>query len=237
MRNAVRSAAGIRRPCSRERQRPNRPHEVVRWHRFCTAIARRGATADHRKRTVVVAGCASAGGSGPLNTVEKRSMNKVTVLVGTLALAGIGCDSSSGSTGETVTIEFAAMVGGENFVCGDTYDNLGADDSSLQLSDFRFFVQDVELKNANGDYVAVSLTSSAWQTDNVTLLDFEDGCSGNDFGTPEMNMVVTGTVPAGTYDGLRFEMGVPFDLNHENPATAAPPLNLTTMQWDWQGGY
>lgn len=164
-------------------------------------------------------------------------MNKVTVLVGTLALAGIGCDSSSGSTGETVTIEFAAMVGGENFVCGDTYDNLGADDSSLQLSDFRFFVQDVELKNANGDYVAVSLTSSAWQTDNVTLLDFEDGCSGNDFGTPEMNMVVTGTVPAGTYDGLRFEMGVPFDLNHENPATAAPPLNLTTMQWDWQGGY
>jgi len=161
-------------------------------------------------------------------------MNRVTILVGALALVGIGCDSSNG---QTITIEFAAMVGAEDFVCGDTYDNLGTDDNSLQLSDFRFFIQDVELKNAAGDYVAMTLTPSEWQTGGVTLLDFEDGCSGNDFGTPEMNMVVTGTVPAGTYGGLRFKMGVPFDLNHDNPATAAPPLNLTTMQWNWQGGY
>jgi uncharacterized repeat protein (TIGR04052 family) len=41
----------------------------------------------------------------------------------------------------------------------------------------------------------------------------------------------------GTYDGLRFKMGVPFDLNHENSATAEPPLNLTSMNWDWQGGH
>jgi uncharacterized repeat protein (TIGR04052 family) len=159
-------------------------------------------------------------------------MNKVTILVGALALVGIGCGSSSG---QTVTIEFAAKVGAEDFVCGDTYDNLGAENDSVQLSDFRFFVQDVELKNASGDYVAVALAANPWQTGDVTLLDFEDGC--NDFGTPEMNIVVTGTVPAGTYDGLRFEMGVPFDLNHDNPATAAPPLNRTTMQWNWQGGY
>jgi uncharacterized repeat protein (TIGR04052 family) len=32
-------------------------------------------------------------------------------------------------------------------------------------------------------------------------------------------------------------MGVPFELNHENPATAPPPLNLTSMEWDWQGGH
>jgi len=164
-------------------------------------------------------------------------MNRIAIFAGALALAGIGCDSSSGSTGQAVTIDFTAMVGSEEFVCGDTYDNLGADDNSLELSDFRFFVQDVELKNADGDYVPVTLTTSAWQTENVTLLDFEDGCKGNDSGTPETNTVVTGTVPAGTYDGLRFEMGVPFDLNHENPATAAPPLNLSTMEWNWQGGH
>jgi len=155
-----------------------------------------------------------------------------------LALTSVGCDSSSGEAGtQAVTVQFAAKVGTDDFVCGDTYDNLGANDNSLQLSDFRLYVQGVELKNADGDYVAVALTSDAnpWQTGDVTLLDFEDGC--NDSGTPEMNAVVTGTVPAGTYNGILFRMGVPFELNHENPATAQPPLNGTTMQWNWQGGY
>jgi uncharacterized repeat protein (TIGR04052 family) len=173
-------------------------------------------------------------------------MNKIAILVAIVALASFGCDSGSGGTGGTggagsalaVTIQFAAKVGMDDFVCGDTYDNLGVNnDDSLQLSDFRLYVQEVELKNADGDYVAVALTSdeNPWQTGNVTLLDFEDGC--NDTGTPEMNTVVTGTVPTGTYDGLRFKMGVPLDLNHDNPATAEPPLNLSTMQWNWQGGY
>ena len=32
-------------------------------------------------------------------------------------------------------------------------------------------------------------------------------------------------------------MGVPFDVNHDNPATADSPLNLTSLHWNWQGGY
>ena len=150
-------------------------------------------------------------------------MNRLMMSVGALALASFGCDSSSG--GQAVTIEFAAKVGAEDFVCGDTYDNLGANDTSLQLSDFRLYVQDVRLKNADGNYVAVALTSGGnpWQTGNVTLLDFEDGC--NDTGTSENEHGRHG-------DGPRREpttesasqMGVPFELNHENPATADPPL-------------
>ena len=164
-------------------------------------------------------------------------MNRLVMTAGALALTSFGCDSDSGGGTQAVTIEFVAKVGADDFVCGDTYDNLGVNDTSLQLSDFRFHVQEVELKNADGDYVAVMLTSDGnpWQTGNATLLDFEDACG--DAGTPETNTVVEGTVPTGTYDGLRFKMGVPLELNHENPATAAPPLNLTTMQWNWQGGY
>jgi len=164
-------------------------------------------------------------------------------LAAALALAGFGCDSSSGGEGGTggtpqsVTINFAAMVGDQVFVCGTTYDNLGADDSSLEVSDFRFYVQDLELKNADGNYVAIDLDTDGniWQVDNVALLDFEDGCT--DLGNEATNRVVTGTVPEGSYDGLRFKMGVPFELNHQNPATAEPPLNLTSLEWDWQGGY
>jgi uncharacterized repeat protein (TIGR04052 family) len=165
-------------------------------------------------------------------------MKKRMILVAALALAGFGCDSSSGGdASQSVAIAFEAMVGSEVFVCGTTYDNLGTDDSSVEVSDFRFYVQDVELRNADGDYVAVELDTDGniWQVANVALLDFEEGCT--DLGDAGTNRVVTGTVPEGSYDGLRFKMGVPFDLNHENPATAEPPLNLTSMEWNWQGGY
>jgi uncharacterized repeat protein (TIGR04052 family) len=165
-------------------------------------------------------------------------MKELRILALVLAIAGVGCDTGSDGNGsEAVTIEFAAKVGTEEFVCGETYDNLGANDTSLQLSDFRFYVQDLELKSLDGSYVAVELDTDGaiWQTDNLALLDFENGC--NDSGTTEMNAVVTGTVPVGAYDGIRFKMGVPFDLNHDNPATAPAPLQSTTMQWSWQGGY
>ena len=153
-----------------------------------------------------------------------------------LTLALVGCGSSDGGTAtQTVAIEFAAMVGAEDFVCGQTYDNLGANDTSLELSDFRFYVQSVELRSSEGTYVPVALDTNDWQSEGTTLLDFEDGCT--DLGNEPMNSTVTGTVPAGEYDGIMFQMGVPFEQNHQNPATSPTPLNLTSMQWNWQGGY
>jgi len=163
-------------------------------------------------------------------------MTKPVFLIAVLCLAGFGCSDSSGGAGtEDVTITFDAVVGAQTFVCGDTYDNLGANDTSLQISDFRFFVQSVQLRNEAGAYVPVTLEENNWQAEGATLLDFEDGC--NDLGTEPMNATVTGTVPAGTYDAIRFEMGVPFEANHDNPSTAPSPLNLTSMHWNWQGGY
>ena len=59
------------------------------------------------------------------------------------ALAGAGCGSSNDGESQAVTVEFSAQVGGEDFVCGTTYDGLGADDSSLELTDFRFKINDL----------------------------------------------------------------------------------------------
>jgi uncharacterized repeat protein (TIGR04052 family) len=134
-----------------------------------------------------------------------------------------------------VTIEFAAKVGADDFVCGDTYDGLGADDSTLQLTDFRLYVQDVALKNADKEWVVVELEQNKFQIEDVALLDFEDGCG--EFGNPDLNSVVTGTLPEGEYSGLRFRMGVPADLNHADASTAPGPLGLTDLFWNWRGGY
>ena len=160
-------------------------------------------------------------------------MKRLGTLMALSALA-LGC-GDEGSAPQEVELSFAAVVGDQPFVCGNPYENLGADETSLVLSDFRFYVQDVALKNAAGTWVPVALEENSFQNSGVALLDFEDGCGS--MGNPELNDSVRGTVPAGDYDGLSFKMGVPFEINHVNSATAPSPLNVSTLFWNWQGGY
>ena len=82
-------------------------------------------------------------------------MSKIAILVATLALASFGCGDSSGDGSQAVTIQFAGVVGMDDFACGDTYDNLGANDTSLKLTDFRFYVQDVEVQNTDAEWISV----------------------------------------------------------------------------------
>ncbi len=162
-------------------------------------------------------------------------MKRLGTFVALSALAlGCGDESSATTTPQDVELSFAAVVGDQPFVCGNTYDNLGANDTSLVLSDFRFYVQEVELKNAAGAWVPVDLEENSFQNSGVALLDFED-CA--PMGNEDLNGLVTGSLPAGEYDGLRFTMGVPFEINHVNSATAPSPLNLSSLFWTWQGGY
>ena len=91
------------------------------------------------------------------------------------ASGGGGAGGQGGSPSQDVAISFEGVVGPDPFVCGATYDNLGANNSSLELSDFRLYIQNVELKNAAGDYVPVTMTDDdVWQSDGTALIDFED---------------------------------------------------------------
>lgn len=141
--------------------------------------------------------------------------------------------------GPNVTIRFAAMVGTRPAACGIIYEGLGTQASPISLNDYRFYVSNVRLINAAGEEVPVELTQDGqWQYNNTALLDFEDGaglCS--ETGTAEMNNKITGTVPAGEYTGIVFDVGVPFELNHLDTATAPAPLNLPAMWWNWRTGY
>jgi len=141
--------------------------------------------------------------------------------------------------GPEVTIRFAASVGNRPVACGIIYDGLGTEASSISLNDYRFFVSNVRLINAEGQEVPVELTQDGvWQYNNVALLDFEDGsglCS--ETGTAEVNDKIVGSVPEGSYTGIVFDLGVPFELNHLDTATAPAPLNLPAMWWNWRAGY
>ncbi|MEK7723151.1 MAG: MbnP family copper-binding protein, partial [Acidobacteriota bacterium] len=41
----------------------------------------------------------------------------------------------------------------------------------------------------------------------------------------------------GKYIGLKFNIGVPEEVNHLDPTLQPSPLNITRMMWSWQMGY
>ena len=152
---------------------------------------------------------------------------------------GAGAEGGAGGAGtQDVEIEFTGKIDGADFVCGTSYENVGSGQASGELSDFRFYLHDLELLSG-AEAVPVELTQDGvWQYENVVLLDFENKSGACANGTLETNFTIRGQVPGGfTADGIRFKLGVPFDLNHAAAAVAPSPLNLSALFWSWQGGY
>lgn len=145
--------------------------------------------------------------------------------------------ASCGDDGDPLhTIQFAALSGSEPITCGGTYGGLGSAAADLTVRDFRFYVHDVRLVDAAGTETPFVLEDDGrWQNGSVALLDFEDGCG--DMGNTELRTVIEGRAPGGDYTGIRFKLGVPEALNHQDPVAAAPPLSLSEMFWTWNGGY
>ena len=165
---------------------------------------------------------------------------RLSILSGSLLLALASLVPGCGGDDDPIsaTLKLEANVAGAALACG-SYSNVGSAGAEVELADARMFLSAFELRNADGEYVALELDQdSSFQHQNVALLDFENGTgSCADSGTPETNTEITGTLPAGTYDALRFQVGVPFELNHNDSATAPAPFNVPGMFWTWQGGY
>ncbi len=136
------------------------------------------------------------------------------------------------------TIAFDAVVDGGPAACGTALGGLGSASSAGQLADARLFVSGLQLRDEGGTWVDVELDDTDWQHEGIALLDFEDGTGAcADSGTAETNRTVEGSRPHGTFDALRFDVGVPFEFNHLDSAAAPAPLNAPGMFWVWQAGY
>ncbi|WP_412074024.1 MbnP family copper-binding protein [Tritonibacter mobilis] len=138
---------------------------------------------------------------------------------------------------QPVTLNFAAEIGGQPFACDATYAGMGATGAEVRAVDFRLYVSGVEMIAADGSRAPVTLDESDWQHAGVALLDFEDGTAACANGTAPVNTALSGTVAEKEYTGVAFNVGVPFAMNHGDPTVAPSPLNLTSMFWNWRGGY
>jgi uncharacterized repeat protein (TIGR04052 family) len=161
--------------------------------------------------------------------------NQTTQYLMAFALASFSFISSAQETKE---IRFEAAINGAAFECGKSYSHVGLTQSMMTPNDFRMFISDVNLIEANGKLVPLELIQdNVWQVENVALIDFENGSDVCRNGTKPLNKTIKGSVPKGEYKGIQFVLGIPFKLNHGNPTVAPSPLSSTAMFWNWQGGY
>jgi uncharacterized repeat protein (TIGR04052 family) len=168
---------------------------------------------------------------------KARTFSLATAPVGILACVLSG-SSAIAQQFQNVTLRFAAEFAGKPFDCSSTIEGVGATKVAVTPIDFRLYVSEIRLVRADGALVPLALDQDGkWQSKNLALLDFENASAGCVNGTPETRSVVTGQAPIGDYKGVRFTIGVPFEMNHQDPTLAASPLNLTSMFWTWQGGY
>lgn len=176
-----------------------------------------------------------------MNTSSVVSLTLIAAAAATLTACGGGDDGP-----QAVEIQFAAMAGNTAIGCGSTVTGLGSTAATGNVKDFRFYISQVKMVRADGVEVPLTLPANdSWNftagSDSVTLVDLENatGDCPTATGTTGTNAVVKGTVPAGTYTGVKMTMGVPFSMNHTdwaNPTTTKAPLDIQAMAWNWQGG-
>ena len=165
----------------------------------------------------------------------------VSLMASALCLFACGeeSDEETPSGPQEQTIMFHAISGDTHVSCGAPFALSEDADPNMYLQDLRLFVYDVELKNTAGDWVSFEMEADGeWSDGRVTLLDYEDGSQNCDeSGNLLMNHQLKGMIPAGDYESIRFRVGVPFELNHQDVTAAQAPLNTSSMFWVWQRGY
>ena len=155
-----------------------------------------------------------------------RSIASITAIFCTLALTA--CSEPE----HALTLRFQPSFGDERIGC-----QIAAGNGAV-LTDLKFFIHGLQVRDDAGEWHDATISTTApWQTDNLALVDLEDGTGACQNGSLETYSYVAATSPIEAPKGIRFTVGVPFDLNHMNPALAQPPLTYTLMHWHWQAGY
>lgn len=157
-----------------------------------------------------------------------------------LALVVLSLSACDGAAEVPFAVAFEGLVGSEPASCGGVYSGVGTTATDLTLGDLRVYVHDVRAVTDDGRELPVSLEQDGvWQYEDVALLDFESAGPDCPMGTVETNTSIRGTLAEtdAAIVGVRFRLGVPEELNHDDVTLAPAPLNLQSMFWSWNGGH
>jgi len=144
----------------------------------------------------------------------------------------VGCNDLE----DTYTLTFSPKYQNKPLNCLSSFNHQG---KTWQYSQLQFFISEIELKSTNGQWQTWPLAENKYQSNEVALLG--EYCQANKV----MNQLTPGNwqlsfqqaIDAANVSQLRFTLGVPFSLNHQNPLLQASPLNVPSMFWVWQTGH
>ena len=137
----------------------------------------------------------------------------------------IGCSESQ--QGNKIVVQFWAD--NQQLVC----------ESSKKLANSKFRIEQLGLYLSNFTFLnddailPSQLSDNPWQVDSVALMYMSTDCqqSHNQALTFETGIDIK------LAQSLTFNVGVPFELNHQNPLSQTSPLNIPSMFWVWQTGH
>ncbi|MFC6440815.1 MbnP family copper-binding protein [Pseudobowmanella zhangzhouensis] len=132
----------------------------------------------------------------------------------------------SAPSGQSLSIELRWQ--GKPIGCGGQLDN------GWQVQELRFYLYQLTASDDSGEH-SLHVNQQADNESNVsaevTLAEFS--CQAEALRAP---LTIAPAIPEGS-DQLSFVIGVPFELNHQNPLQQPAPLNRPDMFWSWQGGH
>ena len=157
----------------------------------------------------------------PARVSVRRGPRPGALLLAAAAAAGCGYPGT-----EPVRIEFRLQSSPPAACAGVPAD-----------SSLRFYVSGPRMIDSTGAAVPVVLDDAAGQGggQHIALVSLSGNCG--QAAVAMTSQPLFGRVAKGRYEAVEFELGVPFELNHANPLTAAAPLNVASMFWTWQTGY
>jgi hypothetical protein len=177
-----------------------------------------------------------------LNFKLSFTMKKVFFSLAILALLVSSCKEDSSNTTAPPptqtdeTVSFKLRIEGffdtTRFALNQSYVNAAGD--TVRFTTVKFYLSDVCVVDTLGRAIPARVVDTARSVtiDNqtVTLLDYATAQNGV--------LELTLRAKPGTYRGMKFNIGVPFDLNHRDASILPRPLNIDQrMYWNWNTGY
>lgn len=152
------------------------------------------------------------------------------------------------SSGQSVRISFEPYFHGKAVQCGQT---LSMHNEEWQISELAMFLHQFSLNN----FYPIILDDNDWQSQQLVLIRSPSDCQQLMSNLSLSGVIDMGDMPEGSEKSSRdllnevikadagkpltlsFKVGVPFELNHQNPLLQPSPLNDSSMFWAWRNGY
>jgi len=168
-------------------------------------------------------------------------------LTALLTLTACGGDSNTQTKDNETTsktelsIPFAARSGTTDIACDTALPALGSNSVEGQIKYFAYYIHDIELLDNNGSVINSTLTDNAFQDpdEKVVFLQYQNKdttCSGDAQTTYKQVSLSLNRDQVSAVASLRFKIGVPFEINHADPANAKSIYTSADYKWGWQNG-